>query len=195
MIHPDTQVVTISDEVGVGVIATRAIPRGTIVWAQDALDQVFEPGQVEKLPRVVADQVQRYAHIDEQGRFVLCWDAGKLINHSCDPSLRGIGTWFQVARRDIAVGEEITCDYAECNIREQLECRCGGASCRRSVHGSDLLTFAQNWDVEAERLLDDVARAQQPLWPYLLSPSEARALIWRYKPLRSFRELFSGPNP
>lgn len=195
MIHPQTQVVTVSNAVGLGVIATARLPRGTIVWTQDALDRVWEPSDVERLPSAARQVLERYAHVDERGRFVLCWDAGKLINHSCEPTLRGIGTWFQVARRDIEVGEAITCDYAECNIADDLRCLCGSPRCRGAVNGRDLLRFAEDWDAEARLLLDLVAGVEQPLWPYLLSPEEARAMLNGDLPLPSFRALYAPPQP
>lgn len=195
MIHPHTQVVAVSDVVGLGVIATSPIPRGTIVWTQDALDRVWDPGEVGRLSAPTLQLLERYAHLDERGRFVLCWDAGKLINHSCEPTVRGIGAWFQVARRDIAPGEAITCDYAECNITDDLACLCGSPGCRGSVSGRDLLRFAEEWDTEARLLLGDVARVEQPLWPYLLLPEEAQAMLEGHLPLPSFRALYASPQP
>ena len=38
MLHPDTTLAWIDDTIGVGVIATKPIPKGTITWARDALD-------------------------------------------------------------------------------------------------------------------------------------------------------------
>lgn len=63
-------------------------------------------------------------------------------NHSCDPS-----TWFEdditmTARRDIAVGEEITYDYSttESYIDPEMEtvvCRCGTPVCRGRMLGDE----------------------------------------------------------
>lgn len=63
------------------------------------------------------------------------------INHSCDPNC-----WLQgldiVARRDIPEGEEITLEYATFCHEDMpaFECRCAAASCRKRIHGSDMLT-------------------------------------------------------
>jgi len=35
MIHPDTEVRFINDEIGYGVVAKKLIPKGTITWVQD----------------------------------------------------------------------------------------------------------------------------------------------------------------
>lgn len=57
----------------------------------------------------------------------------RYINHSCDPN-----TFFRCtperaevyARRDIARGEELTCDYGESQHNGTLRCRCGAENCR-----------------------------------------------------------------
>lgn len=192
VIHPHTRVEHISEVIGLGVVATARIPRGTIVWTQDALDRVLSEQAAAELAPASRQMLERYAHRDEHGRYVLCWDAGKFINHSCDPNLRGIGTWFQVARRDIEPGEEITCDYAECNTTDALRCSCQRVQCRGNVERGDLRRFAVEWDREAHALLDVVAEAEQPLWDHLLSPAAASALIERRTPLSSFGTMYHG---
>ncbi len=191
MIHPFTAVRRVSETIGDGVFATHPIPRGTIVWTQDALDSVYSRESVRHLSPPVLALLDHFAHIDEKGQFVLCWDAGKLVNHSCTPSLRGVGTWFQVARRDIAPGEEITCDYAECNIQQPLECRCGQGDCRGAVHADDLLKYAEGWDEEAEQLLRLLTSVEQPLWPYLLDLPQVLSYLEGNAALPSFRALHS----
>jgi hypothetical protein len=63
----------------------------------------------------------------------------ELMNHSCDPNV-----WLQdevtlIALRDIALGEELTLDYAlfETDLGWRMECNCGSANCRRVLTGSD----------------------------------------------------------
>lgn len=64
----------------------------------------------------------------------------KPINHSCDPNawLDGLD---MVARRNIAVGEQITVDYATfCGeTMEAFTCSCGAAECRGIIRGTDYL--------------------------------------------------------
>ena len=66
-------------------------------------------------------------------------DLTDLINHSCDPNV-----WMQdevtlVARRDIAVGEELTIDYAmfegDKDWAAPWECHCGSELCRGGHSG------------------------------------------------------------
>jgi hypothetical protein len=60
-------------------------------------------------------------------------------NHSCDPNLWWVGAYDLVARRDIAAGEELTCDYATCTTDAEfrMPCRCGTSDCRGAVTGND----------------------------------------------------------
>ncbi|KIG14601.1 hypothetical protein DB30_06656 [Enhygromyxa salina] len=188
MIHPQTKVSFISELVSDGVLARADIPRGTIVWTQDVLDQVFEQAAFDRFPPAVQAQLDRYAHRDALGRYVLCWDAGRYVNHHCDPALRGVGSWFMVARRDIEAGEEITCDYAECNLDEALMCDCADPACRGQIHGRDLLRYAGPWDAEARELAGLIRTVPQPLWPYLLDPAQAGALRDGQQDPISFRD-------
>jgi hypothetical protein len=61
------------------------------------------------------------------------------INHSCEPNCGMRGSVLVVALRDIAVGDELTYDYAMSDGSEddEFECACGTASCRGKVTGHD----------------------------------------------------------
>ena len=68
-------------------------------------------------------------------------DLTELMNHSCDPNV-----WFDdevtlVARQDIAVGEELTVDYAMFEGCEGMvsswTCCCGSELCRGGFTGKD----------------------------------------------------------
>ena len=59
-------------------------------------------------------------------------------NHSCEPNIAIQGQIVFVAMRDIAPGEELTHDWATTDDLEyEIECRCGGSNCRRTVTGKD----------------------------------------------------------
>jgi len=66
-------------------------------------------------------------------------EPGDMVNHSCDPNCGLVGNVLVVALRDIAVGEEVTFDYAMCDSQDYDEfvCRCRSALCREKVTGSD----------------------------------------------------------
>lgn len=60
-------------------------------------------------------------------------------NHGCDPNLWWVDAYTQVARRDIAPGEEVTNDYAASTgvAGFRMDCACGAALCRGVVTGLD----------------------------------------------------------
>jgi len=167
MIHPDTELRFANPQIGYGVFATRVIPRGTITWVRDRLDQAFTPAAIAQLPPVYHNTVLKYSFIDGSGRFVLCWDHARFVNHSCNPTCRSAGYDFEVAVRDIAPGEELTDDYGSLNLEYDFDCSCGLRECRRRIRPDDLLSFADNWDrivAEPFRLIPTV---NQPLWQFL----------------------------
>ncbi|NJK32885.1 MAG: SET domain-containing protein-lysine N-methyltransferase [Deltaproteobacteria bacterium] len=181
VIHPHTELAWFGPELGHGVRATRAIPRGTMVWVLCPLDIVLEPSQVDALPAAHRPLVERYAYLDYAGRHILCWDAARYVNHHCDANVRGVGHWGQIAIRDIAAGEAITCDYGECNIDSELSCACGAASCRGRIHGRDLLRLAEVWDRE---LADALALRQRDPQDYV-----KRSIAAMGKHVRAMRDM------
>ena len=51
MIHPDTELRFANPQIGLGVFATRfLIPKGTITWVRDQLDQALPPAAIAQLP-------------------------------------------------------------------------------------------------------------------------------------------------
>ncbi len=66
-------------------------------------------------------------------------DPSDCIHHRCDPNCGISGASMLVAMRDIAVGEELTFDYAmsEGSDFDEFECQCGAALCRHKVTGHD----------------------------------------------------------
>ena len=77
MIHPHTELRFINAEIGFGVIATRFIPRGTVTWVRDELDQVIPAGRLAGLPPPYRELLDRYTFRDAAGRHILCWDLGR----------------------------------------------------------------------------------------------------------------------
>lgn len=61
------------------------------------------------------------------------------LNHSCEPNLWWTDAHTLSARRDIAAGEELTCDYSTCLTDPEflLRCHCGSSRCRQMVTGDD----------------------------------------------------------
>lgn len=186
MIHPETSVVRISPAVGLGVVASRYIPRGTLIWVQDRFDRVIPRAEGVGMDAAHRAILDRYAHRDVDSNWVLCWDAGRLVNHACEPTLRGLGPSAMAARRDLHPGDEVTCDYAECNIEWPLDCDCASSACRGSVHGRDLLRFADRWDEEAYQLSVAARSLPQPLLPFAIEREDLEAWISGSVPIPSF---------
>jgi uncharacterized protein len=61
------------------------------------------------------------------------------LNHSCEPNLWWTDAHTLSARRDIAAGDELTCDYSTCIADPEflLRCHCGSYRCRQMVTGDD----------------------------------------------------------
>lgn len=177
MIHPDTELVRISPDTGLGVRATAPIPAGTIVWTRDAFDVVLSPPEVDALPPPLRRVADVHGYVDSRGRRVVCWDAGRYVNHSCDPAIRGLGDDVMLARRDLRPGDEITCDYAECNLLQSLRCLCRVDGCRGHVGPHDLLDLHTAWDAEVLALLPHAARVEQPLRDVVLDRPRLDAVL------------------
>jgi len=103
---------------GLGVFAGEFIERGRLVWTLHPLFDIFiRKSEIEGLPQHMQDFIVRYAwtSLEKPGVVYLESDHGKFMNHSFTPN-----TDFSVfdkgyALTDIAQGDEITCNYRECD--------------------------------------------------------------------------------
>lgn len=98
---------------GLGLLAAEPIAAGTEVWRWHPVFDVFVPdAEVAALPETGRDFLERYAYPAPElpGGLSLNLDDARFMNHSDDPTLETVGE-VCVARRDIAAGEELTCDY------------------------------------------------------------------------------------
>jgi SET domain-containing protein len=99
---------------GLGVFAVDSIAAGTRVWEfTPGFDLNLNPKQLDALPEHLRERLLHYGYIEKQrGRYILCCDDARFINHSDTPCLR-IEAGGDVAARDIRAGEELTVDYGE----------------------------------------------------------------------------------
>ena len=148
---------------GWGSFATEPIPAGTTVagfggWCVDGAT----------LASFDHDRQGRSIQVDEDLYLVSgeTPEPGDMLNHSCEPSCGLLGTQLLVAMRDIGPGEELTFDYATCDVSDydEFRCACGEAACRGVVTGRD-------W-------LDPVLQAKYAGWfsSYIARRIEAAAL-------------------
>jgi uncharacterized protein len=169
MMHPHTELRFINEKIGYGVFATKLIPKGTLTWALDDLDQVIEPEQVLGLDPDRKKQVLKYSYRNQHGQYILCWDIGRYVNHSFHANCIGTAYEVEIAIRDIYPGEQLTDDYGSLNVDEPFDCFPEEGTDRIRVMPSDLLRYAPVWDaqaLEAFRHYDDV---EQPL-AHLIRP-------------------------
>jgi uncharacterized protein len=175
MMHPDTQLGFVNDVVGAGVFATQFIPKGTIVWILDDLDQRLDKSYVDSLDPLRQQEVIRYGYRNCHGNYILCWDLGRFMNHSNSPNVVDLAYEFEVASRDIYPGEQLTCDYGCLNIESPFECLPEVGSDRTIIYPDDLLRFANHYDAIAQDAMQFFNQVSQPL-AHLVDPVYAEKI-------------------
>ena len=105
---------------GIGLFADEAIAKGTIIWrCAPGLDLVFDESIRAALPVVARQDFMKYAYLDrDTGKYVLCFDDARFLNHSDEPNIvdghdNKDGWGIDIAAREIAAGEELTCNYKD----------------------------------------------------------------------------------
>jgi hypothetical protein len=190
MIHPHTALAFINPVIGFGVVATARIPRGTITWVRDPLDVALSASEAAALGVLYQATLDRFTFIDGAGQRVLCWDIARYINHSCDPVCLAPGFDFEIAVRDVEVGEQLSDDYGALNTLEPFECACQAASCRRVVRPDDHVRLAEVWDEQLRQAFPSIRLADQPLWPLVRRAPEVEAAVAGRAPVPSCRMHF-----
>lgn len=108
---------------GIGLFANQNIPAGTVVWQFDpTIDQRFNAEMLARLSPGAREQIEKYSYREKHsGLYVLCGDDARFFNHSANPNCldryvndNALDDVLDVtiARRDIELGEELTCDYS-----------------------------------------------------------------------------------
>ncbi len=167
MIHPDTELRFINSKIGFGVVATKLIPKGTITWVLDKLDQVFDEKEIQTMGAEYQQILDTYCYRDNQGKFILCWDHARFVNHSFHSSCITTAYDFEIAVRDIQPGEQLTDDYGYLNISEPFECEPEEGSSRTQVMPDDLLNFHNEWDAKLLEAFKKFNLVDQPLKKFL----------------------------
>ncbi|MEZ4704889.1 MAG: SET domain-containing protein [Bdellovibrionota bacterium] len=168
MIHPHTKLEYISDQVGFGVVAQQPIPKGTVTWVMSKLDRIFSPRQIRGMASVYLPMIQKYSFRDSKGRYVLCWDYGRYVNHSFSPNCLTTAYDFEVAIRDIEVGEQLTNHYGYLNL-EPMKLLTDNGNEEQWVTKEDVLKHFPEWDDELRKALKSSESVEQPLSAFLNS--------------------------
>jgi hypothetical protein len=167
MIHPDTELRFISPEIGFGIVATKLIPKGTVTWVFDSLDEVITPAALAAMHPLQQAFLEKYGYRDHNGDYVLCGDHARFVNHSFRSSCISTAYNCELAVRDIHPGEELTDDYGYLNLTEPFDCLPEPGSPRTQVLPDDLLHHHAEWDAQLVDAFKEVGRVPQPLLPLL----------------------------
>lgn len=193
MMHPDTEIRFVSEEIGVGVFATKLIPKGTIVWVKDKLDIILTEKYIESFSDLHKEYIYKYAYLDTDGIYVLHWDHAKYMNHSFNPNCVDTAYDIQLAVRDILPGEQLTCDYGAMGEDEEFECIHEEGTSRTKVTADDYLEHYVEWDEMARTAFKCFNAVAQPL-KYLIAEQyidKVNAVANGSEPLDSILTLFS----
>lgn len=99
---------------GIGLFTRRPIPRGTLIWRLDERFDRLIPVEVwEAQDGAVKSYLDRYCYPRRKDpRFIVFEaDDARYMNHADDPNSDFSDGDVAYAVKDIAAGEEITCDY------------------------------------------------------------------------------------
>lgn len=162
MIHPKTEIKFINEDIGYGVVAKEFIPKGTITWVLDKFDREFTPKEYEKLDDIYKELLETYAYKNNVGNLVLCWDNARFVNHSFNSNCLTTAYNFEIAIRDIQVGEQLTDDYGYLNIDKPFRGIDEGTK-RKIVYPDDLLKYHDVWDKQLISALKLLSKVDQPL--------------------------------
>ena len=104
---------------GLGLFAVRPVPRGAPIWRfEPGFDQDFSPARFAALPPPAQRHTRWFSFVRrDDDHVILSGDHACFMNHSPSPNTGAPpGATPPVvtqALRDIAAGEEITCNYYE----------------------------------------------------------------------------------
>lgn len=163
MIHPSTRVAFVSPAIGLGVVATAPIPKGSLVVVRDAHDLTFDEATFRRLHETIRHAMETYMYRDREGRLILSWDHARFMNHRCDANSLMTAYGVEVAIRDIGAGEEMTTDYGLLNVLEPYPIHCGCDGCREALRLDDIDRYADVWDEAIKEALALVDAVEQPL--------------------------------
>jgi SET domain-containing protein len=102
---------------GNGLFAAEDIPKGTLIWVLDPdFDHALTAEQLDSAPPLVQTYLKQFTYEDFDGRFILCGDDARYMNHADAPNthVERDGTAF--AKENIKAGDELTCDYYQYSV-------------------------------------------------------------------------------
>lgn len=193
MIHPDTEVQFINDEIGYGVVAKKLIPKGTIVWVLDKLDRSFTQKEINEFEDIYKEILETYTYRNSNGDYVLCWDHGRYVNHSFQSNCMSTAYDFEIAIKDIHPGDQLTDDYGYLNISKPFR-GIDERTKRKTVYPDDLKKYYRIWDKKIYEALPFIKTVKQPLQPLIPSEimDEIHQVLKGTLPLKSILTCYYG---
>ncbi len=167
MIHPNTELRLVNEQIGYGVFATSHIPEGTIVYVKDSLDLTISPADYLMHSEEMQKIIEKYSYVDQNGNRILSWDFAKYVNHCCNCNSISTGYGFEIAIRDICKGDQITDEYAVFNLDQPMTLACGELSCRKVILPADFEKYYEEWDRKISRSIRRLFKVEQPLMPFI----------------------------
>jgi SET domain-containing protein len=108
---------------GSGVFAGRDFKAGEIVLRWDISNTLPD----KEVAKMTEDEKRYISYMD--GKYIIMQNPEKYVNHSCDSNTTA-KHFCDIAKRDIAKGEEITADYKEeLPPNVHMRCNCGSKKC------------------------------------------------------------------
>jgi uncharacterized protein len=168
MLHPHTELRFVSPEIGYGIFATSFIPKGTITWVKDELDRIIPKEKIKEFSPANLENLLKYTYRTSTGDYFFCWDLTRFVNHSFTPNSMLTSLGFEIAIRDINIGDEMTNDYGTLNIIEKFQCAHSPTTNHREfVCPDDLLKFHNEWDNLISSAFELMKNVNQPLNDFL----------------------------
>ncbi len=121
---------------GYGLFSTRFIAKGTLIWT--LIEPTFTWEEIQTWQGEKLKDFKRYGFQCGVNSFSLPTGPSREMNHSCDPNAWWAGKNKIVARRDIAENEEVTYDYASCDIELEFNMACPTALWDKLPIGSNI---------------------------------------------------------
>lgn len=155
---------------GKGYFASEFIPQGTFVYFYSKDDIKYSHNELLELDGFKKRELTDFAVEDEYGNWVLT-KSGPFTNHSCDPNILPIflrGSYFDIAIKDINIGDEITIDYSLffSSAVWSMECKCHSSKCRHMVGFGQRIDskVEENWFSKIQESLQKSKNLKQPLF-------------------------------
>ncbi|GCF10363.1 SET domain-containing protein [Dictyobacter arantiisoli] len=167
---------------GHGLIATRDIPQGCVVWLPCPECRVWSEQELKNMSTEQAQWLDTYGYTLDNGKTLLPCHNAYQMNHSCEATTLDFGLDFCVAIRNIQAGEEVTCDYRTFSSDPPwtLTCHCNTPHCIGTFRSTDGYNseVQRQWANKLEPILPLIRTVEQPLHTILMQASSSYRQIW-----------------